>query len=140
MPDSHNKIQNRGFVNQSPHARFGYDLDYRDTVFVYTVTMVKNNLGEDYESWVLMPTAIRASFQEHALDSQHIDPTISGSRSANVFTRSRNIVSWHDKLICRGMSFLVTQVTERFDNFDGSFHHTEISAQFLDEPGSVKRG
>jgi hypothetical protein len=139
MPGSRPKIGGEGVPRTPAQSRYGYDLDYRDTVFVYKVTMTPNSLGENVEVWAEKPVAIRASFQEHALDSQHIEPTIAGSRSANLFTRERNAVAWHDKVICRGITMMINEVIERFDNFDGSFHHTELNAEFLDEPGSVNR-
>lgn len=123
----------------SAQERYAGDLDYKDTVFIYSVVMEKGPLGEDTESWGLVPTPIRASVQEHALDSEHDDIVEFGSRFSRVFTRYRNFVSWHDKMIFRGIEMLVVKVIERFDNFDGSYHHTEIRAKYLEEPGSIRQ-
>ena len=123
----------------SAQERYTGDLDYRDTVFAYPVTMRKNTLGEDVESYGSIPIPLRASVQEHALDSEHTEADDFGSRFARIFTRYRNFVNWHDKVHFRGIDMLVVKVLEHFDNYDGSYHHTEIRAKYLAEKNSVKR-
>lgn len=122
----------------SGQERFKNDLQFRDMLFVYPVLMDKTALNENIETYPPNPpVSVRCSFQEHALNSQHVDPTNAGSRLANIFTRYKGCVKWHDQVVCRGIKMLVVHVTDHFDNVTGQYHHTEITARFLEEPGSV---
>lgn len=126
--------------SQNPHYGIQNDLDYKDTVFVYPVTMLKNDFNEDIESWADKPIALRCSYQEQAIDSQDTEPARIPNRFSKLYTRYRGFVKWHDKVICRGIEMMVVEVLERFDNVTGQFHHTQLRARFLSEPGSVNRG
>jgi hypothetical protein len=122
----------------SAQKRYLNDLVYRDMLFVYSVILKKNSMNEEVEEYPARPPhSVRCSFQEHALNSQHVEPARYGSRMANVFTRFKGFVKWHDKVICRGISMLVVSVLDHFDNVTGDYYHTEISCQYLEEPGSV---
>lgn len=127
-------------TTQNPHYGIQNDLDYKDTVFVYPVTMVKNSFNEDTESWAAKPLPIRCSFQEQAIESQDTEPGKIPNRFARVFTRYRGFVKWHDKIVCRGISMMVIEVLEQIDNVTGQFHHTQLRARFLSEADSVNRG
>jgi hypothetical protein len=120
--------------------RFSGDLDFRDAVFVYPVTMVKDDVSnEDYEQWAATPIPIQCSVQEHAIDSQDTEPGGIPNRFSRVFTRFKGFVKWHDKLIFRETEMVVIKVLDRFDNYDGTVHHVEIRARFLREGESIDR-
>jgi hypothetical protein len=117
--------------------RYGSDLMNRDTAFIYPVTIEKDSLGKSVQVYDPTPYPLRCSFQEHALNSEHVEPDKYGSRFANVFTRFRATVKWYDILEVRGIRMRVEDVEEKFDNFDGSFHHVEIRAVYLKENESI---
>ena len=107
------------------------DLQYRDLAYIYPVSMKMGDMGENFEVWEDIPIPVRCSFQDMALDTQHTDPNISGSRYARIFTREPNSMRWHDKVVVRGVSMLCVKVIERFDNYTGVFNHLEARALFL---------
>lgn len=122
----------------SAQKRYLNDLQYRDMLFVYPVLLVKNEMNEDVETYpALPPHSVRCSFQEHALNSEHTEPARYGSRMANIFTRYKGFVKWHDRVVCRGITMVVVSVLDHYDNVTGEFYHTEISAQYIDEKGSI---
>lgn len=124
---------------QSPHYGIQADMDFRDTAFVYPVTMSKNRMNEDVECWAEKPLACRCSVQIESIDSQKHEPDKISNRFARLFTRYRGFVKWHDRVVVRGISLLIIQIEERFDNVTGQFHHTEIRGRFMDEAGSVSK-
>lgn len=117
------------------------DIMFRDTAFVYRVSMVTGDMGDKYERWEDAPVAIRCSFQEHALDSQHTDPNHKPSRYVRLFTRYRDFVFWHDKIIVRNTEYVVEKVLDHFDNISGDYHHSEIRLLFLKDidPDAVRQ-
>ncbi|MBD3262429.1 MAG: hypothetical protein GF334_12325 [Candidatus Altiarchaeales archaeon] len=116
------------------------DIMYRDTVFVYPVSMKRLEMGENTEHWATTPYAARCSFQEHALDSQHTDPNKKGSRYVRLFTRHRDSFRWHDKVVWRQKVYLVEKILDHFDNISGQYHHSEIRLIFLEDedPNAIK--
>ena len=123
----------------SPMYRVLNDLDYRDSLFVYPAVLNKNGMNEDVEDEGAKPYSIRCSFQEHAIDSEQIDPGNIPNRYARMFTRYKGYVKWHDRVVCRGISMRVVEVLDRFDNVTGQYHHTELRGRFLAEEDSVDR-
>jgi hypothetical protein len=120
--------------------RYTGDLDFRDVVFVYPVTMVKDPVSnEDYEEWAETPIPVECSVQEHALDSENTEPGDIPNRFARIFTRFKGFIKWHDKVVFRETSMVVVQVIDRFDNYDGTVHHVEIRARYLEEQFSIDR-
>ena len=126
-------------TRQSPMASIGGDLNYRDTVYVYPVNIIKNDMNEDVPLLGDTPYPIRASVQEQAEDSEPTVPGDKPNRFARLFTRYKGFIKWHDEVIFRGIRMRVIKVLDRFDNVTGQFHHTECRMRYLNEKDSINR-
>ncbi len=129
----HNGVQEHG-----TQERYFTDLQYRDKAFVYSVIMAENELGENVEGWSEVPNPVACSFQEHAIDSQITDPGEVPNRFANVFTRFNGAIKWRDKVVVRGITYIVIKVLERFDNGNGQHMHDEVRMCFIEEDDSIE--
>jgi uncharacterized protein YutD len=94
-------------------------------------------MNESVEEVASIPLAIQASFQEHSLSSEHDEVDRYGSRFANIFTRYKGFVKWHDEVIVRGIRMQIERVLDHFDNVTGDYVHTELRGLYLGENNSL---
>jgi hypothetical protein len=119
--------------SQRPKERFQGDLMYKEVVFVYPVTIVKGDMGGQLHRYVTVPTPLNASVQVGALNGQPVDPAIQPNRIAHIFTRKRNGIRWHDKVVWKNINMRIEYVEEKLNNADGGFQYLYARALLLSE-------
>lgn len=120
-----------------PKWRFDSDLMYKEVVFVYPATVVREALGGQTCAWANVPVPLNASVQVEALDGQAVDPATAPNRIAHLYTRKRNSLAWHDKIRWRDLIMRVEYVEERMENDDGMFQYLYARALLLTEKDFV---
>lgn len=119
-----------------PKERFG-DLMFKEVVFVYAMTLGKDALGGQTESYTTVPVPISASVQVSATNGQQTDPAKAPNREAHIYTRQRNGIRWHDRLIWNGITMVAEYVEEKKSNSTGEFQYLRCRAVFVTERDSI---
>lgn len=117
--------------------RFHGDLMFKETVFVYPVTITKGGMGGQTKSWATVPIPVRASVQVEALNGQQTAPDEAPNRIAHIFIRQKNGFKWHDKVRWRNITMQIEYVEERIENESGQFQFLYGRALFLTEKDSI---
>lgn len=127
----------RRYTSTAPRAnqknRASADIQYTDVMYIYRNIETVDLLGDTIKTQEGAPLPVECSFQEHALDSERNNYDRINSHYVRIFTRYRNVVVWGDKIVCRSLEMICIKAIERFDNYDGSFHHLEIRAKYDNE-------
>lgn len=122
----------------SVKERFHGDLMYKEVVFVYAATLTKGALGGQVHTWAATPVPLSASVQVRAQHGQQNDPADEPDRIAHIYTRKRNGIAWHDKVIWNGITMKVEYVEEKLENGSGEFVYLYARALILSEKDFVE--